>query len=309
MRIYILVILIAFFSSSFAQTQIAVVSFKSLGVPNQEAEALTDRLMVELNRTGKYTVLERDNLEKIMEEWKLNLSGCTADECLVEIGQLAQVQQIVGGSISKVGRTYSISARMISVETGEVLEDATFDYPGEIDGLLTIGMERIAQEIAGLQNDFKTSASHKRSAPTKKQQSLGVSGSQESKNVNRSTLDILFDQGFFGIKNLRLEGMEEVLTAKQLYDLLRSNPYTAKYATRWYYIGGPIAGAPIGITLGLLFVRLIGEVDADRELDQDELKVIDKIIVSSSAVSFLSIFWLSELREKAVMRYNDTNDN
>ena len=75
-------------------------------------------------------------------------SGCTTDECMVQVGKLIGVEQIVGGSISKVGSTYSVSARMVSIETGDISKIATYDFRGEIDGLLTKGMKQVAIKLA-----------------------------------------------------------------------------------------------------------------------------------------------------------------
>lgn len=136
------------FSLLLSQTQIAIVDFEGLGVSSDEARALTNRLMIEMHRTNKFMVLEREMLDKIIEEQKFQLSGCNNDQCLVELGQLANVQQIVGGSISKVGDVYSISARLIGVETGEVIQSAVFDHDGKIGELMKRGMANIASQLA-----------------------------------------------------------------------------------------------------------------------------------------------------------------
>ncbi len=83
MRIFCFIIMSAIFSSIFAQTQIAVVDLKAEGVSNQESRALTGRLATELFRTGNFTVLEREMLDKILDEQKFQLSGCTTNECLI----------------------------------------------------------------------------------------------------------------------------------------------------------------------------------------------------------------------------------
>ncbi len=134
-----------------AQAQIAVVDFEALGVSINDARALTNRLMIEMHRTNKFKVLEREMLDKVIEEQKFQLSGCNADQCLVELGQLANVQQIVGGTISKVGRVFSISARLIGVESGEIIESALLDYEGNIGELMKTGMANVASQLAGTQ--------------------------------------------------------------------------------------------------------------------------------------------------------------
>ncbi len=131
------------------QTHVAVMGFEGKGISDVDASALTDRLVLELFRTGEFKVLEREMLAKILEEQKFQVSGCVSTECLVEIGQVAGVQQIVSGSISHVGIIYSVSARLISVETGEIVNVAILDYEGQIGELLTYGMAEIASQLSG----------------------------------------------------------------------------------------------------------------------------------------------------------------
>jgi len=136
-------------SVSFAQTSIAVIDFEGKGVTNVEASALTDRLRTELFNIGGYKVVERGMMEEILGELGYQQTGCTSDECIVEVGKHLGVEQMVGGSISKVGKTYSVSARIVSVETREIIKTATYDYRGEIDDLLTSGMRNVALKLTG----------------------------------------------------------------------------------------------------------------------------------------------------------------
>jgi uncharacterized protein (TIGR02145 family) len=155
------------FSILFSQTQIAVVDFEALGVSSNDARALTNRLMIELHRTNKFRVLEREMLDKIIEEQKFQLSGCNADQCLVELGEIANVEQIVGGTISKVGMIFTITARLISVESGEVVESALYDYEGKIGALMKIGMANIASQLASIQDSIQ-SANNRKTEPKNK---------------------------------------------------------------------------------------------------------------------------------------------
>ncbi len=126
---------------------IAVIDFKGNNVTDGDCRAFTDRLRAELFNTKHYKVIEREMMEEIIKEQGFQQSGCSTDECMVEVGKLIGVEKIVGGSISKVGRTYSVSSRIVSVETGKILKGATYDYKGEIDELLTTGMRMVAYEL------------------------------------------------------------------------------------------------------------------------------------------------------------------
>ena len=56
---------------------------------------------------------------------------------------------MIAGSIGKLGETYSISVRVISVSTGEILKDVSETYKGSIDNLLEEQIPNIAKRLAG----------------------------------------------------------------------------------------------------------------------------------------------------------------
>ncbi|NVM57087.1 MAG: DUF2380 domain-containing protein [Desulfobacterales bacterium] len=147
----ILLVVVAFCNQSsplFAQkTTLAVVDFEGFGISQTEAIALTNRLRNDLFRLGNIEVVDRGTMEAILEEQNLQLSGCTSNECLVEVGQLLNVQQIVGGSISKIADIFTVSARVVDVTTGKVIGVADYDLQGSLGDMLTQGMREIASRL------------------------------------------------------------------------------------------------------------------------------------------------------------------
>ncbi|RMF07985.1 MAG: DUF2380 domain-containing protein [Candidatus Neomarinimicrobiota bacterium] len=141
--------LLLFWGTALGQTSIAVLEFSGKNVSSAEASALTDRLRTELFRTGRFKVVEREMMEEILQEQGFQQSGCASDECIVEMGRLIGVDQIIAGSVSKVGTVYSISARVVSVETGEIVHIATYDHEGQIGDLLKFGMRDVAYQLSG----------------------------------------------------------------------------------------------------------------------------------------------------------------
>jgi len=131
----------------FAQSTIAVTELDNLGISENEAKALTDRLRFEFHQSGNFIVLERTNMDEVLKEQEFQLSGCVSDECIIEMGKLLAVENIIGGSISIVGSTYSVSIRLISVETGTVVGSAQKDFKKNIDYILTDGMALIARDL------------------------------------------------------------------------------------------------------------------------------------------------------------------
>ena len=125
-------------------TNIAVVDFNGNNISDGEVNALTDRLRAELFKTKHFKVIEREMMQEVLKEQGFQQSGCTTDKCMVRIGRLVGVEKIIGGSISKVGNVYSVSSRIVNVETGEVEKSEIYDHMGDIGQLLTNGMKQVA---------------------------------------------------------------------------------------------------------------------------------------------------------------------
>ena len=146
--------LILFVGLIFAQDiTIAVLDFDGDGISQSETRTLTNRLRDEMFKTGVYIVLERGKMDEVLKEQGFQQTGCVTSECAVEVGNMLGVQQMIGGSIGKVGNIYTISARTIDVVTGKVLKSAKYDNIDNIETLLTQGMQEIALKLVG--NEFE----------------------------------------------------------------------------------------------------------------------------------------------------------
>jgi TolB-like protein len=136
-----------FIVDPFDQIQIAVLDFEAKGLAESEASVLTDRLRLELFRAGNFGVVERNLMHQIFQERGLYELGCTSNECLVQVGQMAGAAQVVGGIVGKFGRIYSISVRLVSVSSGTIVYTAVYDHEGDIEELLRTGIVEIADQI------------------------------------------------------------------------------------------------------------------------------------------------------------------
>jgi TolB-like protein len=135
----LLTILLLFFSFLSAQEQgntVAVLVFEGRGISLSESTTLTDRFRTALADIGYVLIVEQRMLNNILEEQGLQQTGCTSDECAVEVGSLLGVQYIIAGSIGKVGETFTIDSRMVSMETGAVVRSKQVTYLGKVDGLI-----------------------------------------------------------------------------------------------------------------------------------------------------------------------------
>ena len=129
---------------------VAILDFEGRGINQMEAATLTDRLMSEMVATNAVIMVERNQMNEILQEQGLQQAGCTSSECAAEVGALLGVQNMVSGSFGKLGNTYTVDAKMFSVETGATIRSSSKTHKGDVDGLLVI-IEVVAWELVGLQ--------------------------------------------------------------------------------------------------------------------------------------------------------------
>ena len=125
---------------------IAIFDFTGNGVSDEIVYTLTDRLRSEIMNFKKITVVERKRLDAVMQEQKIQISGCV-DECLIELGKLLGSSSIIVGSIGKVGSYYTINARKINATTSEVESAISFDSKNNIDRLLVEGIKEVSHQL------------------------------------------------------------------------------------------------------------------------------------------------------------------
>jgi hypothetical protein len=136
----------------FAQSKkplVAVNNLEARGITADEAATLTDVMRSEMINTGKFRVMERSQMESILKEQGFQQTGaCNNEQCMVEMGQLLGAENMVAGSIGKIGKAYSINVRMFSVKTGEIIGTVSQSYTGAIEGLLTTEIPAVAKKLA-----------------------------------------------------------------------------------------------------------------------------------------------------------------
>lgn len=136
-----------------ARNSVAVMTLKNAaGVSPEDAELLSDRLRIELFNTGMFSVMERSQMQEILKEQGFQASGaCTDEGCMVEMGQLLGVSQLIGGSIGRLGKMYLVNLRCIDIKTAQIVSVVSEDIPGSIEKVVKI-FPNIAARLAGLES-------------------------------------------------------------------------------------------------------------------------------------------------------------
>ena len=128
---------------------VGVLDLDANGVTESEARAISERLRIWLGRTGVFEVIERNQMESIMNEIGFQVSGaCDTDECVVQIGQVLGASKMVAGSVSLVGNLYSLQIRLIDIASSRIDDQVFLDVPGGIEEVLTTASETVANDLA-----------------------------------------------------------------------------------------------------------------------------------------------------------------
>ena len=127
LRILLLTLLCAF--QLLGADRIAVFDFQGEGVSSNETKTFTDRVRNALVGYSQFDVMEREKFEAIMAEQKIQLSGICAEDCIVEVGQVAGVQYMVSGDVRKLRNTLFVAGRIIDVETSKLLASRDLTVP------------------------------------------------------------------------------------------------------------------------------------------------------------------------------------
>jgi TolB-like protein len=121
---------------------VAVLSFETTE-GRTEARDLGEAAAILINQNlisvPNISVVEREKLEDIIEEIGLSQTGLTSDE--IEVGNLLNVQFLIAGAVADLGNRFLLAARIINVETGNILQSASVEIPS--NSFLSISSELV----------------------------------------------------------------------------------------------------------------------------------------------------------------------
>ena len=146
---------------------IAVLNFDANGVSVTEAKGLSDILRHRISsiiesqdyksdqKKDQYKIVERADMDKVLEQFEIQNTGCVSDSCAIEFGKMLQVDRIVIGRISLIGRTYSVTSRIIDVESAVQVSSSNRQHRGSVDDLMQSVMPQVAGDLLKVRKKSK----------------------------------------------------------------------------------------------------------------------------------------------------------
>lgn len=108
------------------KTTIAVIEFTDLqGRVTDFGRFLAEELITRLYDTEKFKVIERQQLNKVIAEQKLSLTGVVDPASARQLGKLLGVDAIASGTYTDLSQSLKVNARLISTATGEIFAVAS----------------------------------------------------------------------------------------------------------------------------------------------------------------------------------------
>jgi len=110
--------------AGFERTKIAVLDFQLQGEGFETSDMgniVAEWLITALVKAGRFEVVERRLLQKILEEQKLVMTGIVDENSATELGKLLGVKIIISGSVMRFQNVMEVNARIIDVESASII--------------------------------------------------------------------------------------------------------------------------------------------------------------------------------------------
>lgn len=89
---------------------------------SKDGSVITERLTTELVKVKKFKIIEREEIEKVFTELKLQGSGAVGTDSIKSAGKMLGVDWMILGTLTELeNRRIEVNARLVAVESGEII--------------------------------------------------------------------------------------------------------------------------------------------------------------------------------------------
>jgi len=116
------------------------------GIQPGEAESVGDLFSAALQKTGRFVVVERQQLTAVLKEQ--GFQATQEDNAgMARAGKVLAIRKIVSGSLGKLGSSYVFHIKMIDVETSSVDLALSQPYDDDLDEIADDFIPEIVNQI------------------------------------------------------------------------------------------------------------------------------------------------------------------
>ncbi|MDR1587252.1 MAG: DUF4384 domain-containing protein, partial [Treponema sp.] len=130
-----------YFSGALSQdSSLAIVGIDAQTM--QQSRYIAEELRAALQRSGKFRFVERENLDRIMDELDFQSSGLVDDESIAGLGHFAGAETLIYGNSSSLGSDWRLTVYASAVRSGESLQQTkTVRFPPQLESLAEAGTD------------------------------------------------------------------------------------------------------------------------------------------------------------------------
>lgn len=134
-----------------AKLKLAVLNIDAQGF-NLTPKQMGNLVRIQMEKLDSFQVVDRYDVEYLIQKHDLTIDNCYGKICLVETGEIIEVDKMFSGSVELYGSTIIITFRLIDVKTG-VIEKTHIreflDLQNELQTMITITIN----EMFGIEVD------------------------------------------------------------------------------------------------------------------------------------------------------------
>ncbi len=132
--------------------RIVVLNFDAKNTYTGYGELVREKLEASLYKTDQFDILERNEMQIILKEQGLQMSGCVEDSCFVELGKILSADIAAYGSIIKL-KKYNITLKIVDVKKSRILfiDTSTAGSEEEIQTEVETLANKMAFKLTGRQ--------------------------------------------------------------------------------------------------------------------------------------------------------------
>jgi len=129
---------------------IAVLDFKPVGIERKQAEKITERLRIQLNKTGAVQQMNRKWIYDVLRREGIKKIKCITPECTADLGNTLDVNYVVTGELIKEGdSTFTIDINMVHVQSRITKKSKRITVEGDL-GDIVVELELLAWNMMWL---------------------------------------------------------------------------------------------------------------------------------------------------------------
>ncbi|MCD6115398.1 hypothetical protein J7K93_00140 [bacterium] len=94
--------------------------------------AMSELLTQKLLKESFFKLVERNQLEIVLSEQKLGMTGAIESETAAKVGKIIGAQLVALGSVIQIGKSYQISVKLVETSTSEIIGAVIAEVPVKI---------------------------------------------------------------------------------------------------------------------------------------------------------------------------------